>query len=163
MGKWHGLLRAYFLGPRHWVLDKDLTFEIDDIFGRDFNVWKSFGVVMARTDHRSITITAKKGTHTDLASISRVLWTFISPWDVARAAVIHDILYAAVREQINKDRITLDTVERLRAQADTVFIDGMKAADPNIPNWKISACYRSVRIFGRWGVRKKSSALVDTP
>ena len=70
---------------------------------------------------------------------------------------------AAVREQINRDRITLDTVERLRAQADTVFIDGMKAADPNIPNWKISACYRSVRIFGRWGVRKKSSALVDTP
>ena len=96
-------------------------------------------------------------------NVSRVLWTFISPWDVARAAVIHDILYAAVREQINRDRITLDTVERLRAQADTVFIDGMKAADPNIPNWKISACYRSVRIFGRWGVRKKSSALVDTP
>ena len=163
MGKWHGLLRAYFMGPRHWVLDRDLTFEIDDIFERDFNVWRSFGITMHRTDHHSITITAKKGTHTDLASISRALWAFISPWDVARAAVIHDILYAAIREQINKNRISSESVERLRNQADTVFIDGMRAADPDVPNWKINACYRSVRIFGRWAIKKKSSALVDTP
>jgi hypothetical protein len=143
------------------VLDKDLVFEIDDIFQRDFNIWKSLGVEINRTNHNSITLTAKKGTHTDLASVSRALWTFISPWDVARAAVIHDILYAAIRKQLRKGRLTNESVIRLRQQADTVFLDGMKAADPNIPTWKINICYYSVRTLGKLGIRKSPSALVD--
>ena len=161
MGKWHGLLRAYFLGPRHWVLDRDLVFEIDDIFNRDFNVWKSFGIEINRTDHNSITLTAKKCTHTDLASISRALWTFISPWDVARAAVIHDIMYAAIRAQLRKGKLSNESVIRLRKQADIVFLDGMNAADPDIPTWKINICYYSVRTLGKLGIRKSPSALVD--
>ena len=33
-----------------------------------------------------------------IASIHRLAWSFIAPWDVARAAVIHDVLYEALRE-----------------------------------------------------------------
>jgi hypothetical protein len=39
------------------------------------------------------TITVPKNYITDLASVPRICWAFIAPFDVARAAVIHDILY----------------------------------------------------------------------
>ena len=32
------------------------------------------------------------GYDTDLASIPRAGWALVAPWDVARAAIIHDIL-----------------------------------------------------------------------
>ena len=42
-------------------------------------------------------ITCTKGMRTDLASTPRICWALISPWDVARAAIIHDHLYAKLR------------------------------------------------------------------
>jgi hypothetical protein len=43
-------------------------------------------------------ITCKKGFVTDLASVPRAIWWLISPWDIARAAIIHDLLYKRIRE-----------------------------------------------------------------
>ena len=54
-------------------------------------------------------------------------------------------------EDINK--LSNESVIRLRKQADSVFLDGMKAADPDIPNWKINTCYYSVRTLGKLGIR----------
>ena len=153
---WHGLLTANFVGERHWVLEGSLTYELDDrisISKEDFNLWKSFGLVIKRKRVGSIskrreqfTITAPKGYDTDLASISRAIWSFISPWDVARAAVIHDTLYGALRR--NSSTLDKKTISMLREQADNIFMLGMIDADPKIPNWKIKTCYRFVRVLG---------------
>ena len=59
-----------------------------------------------------------------------------------------------------KGKLSNEYVIRLRKQADYVFLDGMKAADPDIPNWKINTCYYSVRTLGKLGIRKSPSALV---
>ena len=31
----------------------------------------------------------------------------------------------------------------------------MKSAEPKVSSWKIWACYRAVRIFGRWAASAK--------
>ena len=159
---WHGLLTANFVGERHWVLEDSLTYELDERLSldeRDFWLWKNFGLLLNRKRvgslarrREQVTITAPKGYDTDLASISRAIWSFISPWDVARAAVIHDILYGVLRK--NASKLDKKTVDRLRKQADSIFMLGMLDADPEIPNWKIKTCYRFVRMLGWVSIKR---------
>ena len=44
-------------------------------------------------------ITVPKDYITDMASVPRGCWAFIAPFDVARAAVVHDILYEKINTQ----------------------------------------------------------------
>ena len=44
-------------------------------------------------------ITVPKDYITDMASVPRGCWAFIAPFDVARAIVIHDILYEKINTQ----------------------------------------------------------------
>jgi hypothetical protein len=87
---------------------------------------------------------------TDLASVPRIAWTVIAPWDVARAAVIHDHLYAVLRSYYNSEGMNKKTWRRARKLSDKVFLWGMKSADPKVSVFKIYSAYWSVRLFGRW-------------
>ena len=124
-------------------------------------------------------ITCKKGMKTDLASTPRILWNLIAPWDVARAAIIHDHLYAALRGFYHKEVTPRtmsgrrkETVDKsglaqaegkkykskwrnARALSDKIFLLGMKAAEPSVPSWKIYSAYWAVRAFGRWPASAK--------
>ena len=99
-------------------------------------------------------ITVPEGYITDLASVPRFCWIFIAPFDVARAAVIHDILYEKINVAFKAKK--LHKISPYRRIADKVFLEGMKSAFPNQPNWKIYACYYAVRWFG-WSAIKKSA------
>jgi hypothetical protein len=153
---WHGLLQAEFHGAKHWVLTETLTYELEKIrsieMDRWVSSWKNLNVDIETTPN-TILITAPIGYETDLASIPRFTWNIISPWDVARAAVIHDVLYGVLRKA--RTGLNPQTVNILRAQADNVFRKGMDDADPDIPNWKIFSCFWAVRPFGRWAIRKQ--------
>ena len=72
--------------------------------------------------------------------------SFIAPWDIARASIIHDVLMEAIRADL--DNLTKKQVNELRKNADEVLLDGMKNAEPKVPKWKIRACYRVVRMLG---------------
>ena len=87
---------------------------------------------------------------TDLASVPRIAWNVIAPWDVARAAVIHDHMYAVLREYYNLPHKSKPKWRRCRKTADKIFLLGMKAADPKVSKFKIYSAYWSVRLFGRW-------------
>ena len=87
---------------------------------------------------------------TDLASVPRVVWNVIAPWDVARAAVIHDHLYAVLREYYNSEGMDKETWKKARALSDKIFLLGMQSAEPKVPKFKIHSAYYSVRMFGRW-------------
>ena len=97
---------------------------------------------------------------TDLASTPRILWNLISPWDVARAAVIHDHLYASLRkfykENIResdselKKEVSKKQWSKAREVADNVFLRGMHAAEPEVPCWKKYSAFHAVRVFGGW-------------
>tara|TARA_Y100001963_G_scaffold33738_1_gene46830 strand:+ start:228 stop:698 length:471 start_codon:yes stop_codon:yes gene_type:complete len=150
MGKFNGLVTAQFTPPKTWILEKPLSFTLD-LNSIEINILKDVGANITTAGK----ITCKKGMKTDLASVPRALWNLISPWDVARAAIIHDHLYAVLRKYYNdKDRTysasAMNIWKKGRALSDKVFLEGMHAAEPSVPRWKKYAAYYAVRAFGRW-------------
>ena len=87
---------------------------------------------------------------TDHASVPRIVWNIIAPWDVARAAVIHDHLYAVLRKYYNSFSMDKEVWKRARALSDKIFLLGMDSAEPSVSGWKKKSAYYSVRLFGRW-------------
>ena len=94
--KFNGKISAEFTPPKTWVLEKALSFTVKGhgISSVDLDILQEIGANVANTGR----VTCKKGMKTDLASVPRICWALLAPWDVARAAVIHDHLYAACRE-----------------------------------------------------------------
>ena len=87
---WHGLLKAEFRGAKHWVLTESLTYELEKNRSLEMDRWVSSWTnlnVDIKSTPSTLLITAPVGYETDLASIPRITWNIISPWDVARAAV----------------------------------------------------------------------------
>ena len=109
-------LSVKFNGNKHWVLTEPLEY-----------------------DDGETQVTVPVGFRTDLASIPRFAWAYLSPWDIARAAVIHDYLYWQLGDNYTKAE---------RKHADDVFLNGMRHCVPAISKIKAKAAYRAVRIFG---------------
>ena len=154
---WSGKLDCTFHGKMHWELNKEMWF-LSEAANKHYDMWKQMGVKITRTSKASkAKVHAPAGYDTDLASIPRVGWMVVAPWDVARAAIIHDVLYGALREafETNWD---VKLINEMRKAADNVFREGMQAAEPKIPNWKSSPCFWSVRPFGRFAIRKAGMA-----
>ena len=154
---WSGKLDCTFHGKMHWELNKEMWF-LSEAANKHYDMWKQMGVKITRTAKATkAKVHAPAGYDTDLASIPRVGWMVVAPWDVARAAIIHDVLYGALREafETNWD---VKLINEMRKAADNVFREGMQAAEPKIPNWKSSPCFWSVRPFGRFAIRKAGMA-----
>ena len=148
MGKFNNKIEAEFDPPRKWVLSRALTYTNPDI---DEDALERVGVKVIGSR-----ITVKKDFVTDLASVPRMCWAFIAPWDVARAAIIHDLLYKRIRQHRKSHAKTLGedmkVINEAKKAADDVFHMAMKDADPPVAGWKIAAAYYSVRMFGRWSI-----------
>ena len=100
-----------------------------------------------------------------MASVPRGCLAFIAPFDVARAAVVHDILYEKINTQYKtildsaaaeEGPATKKEREVYREIADHVFLEGMNASEPPVPSWKKYAAYWAVRIFGRWAINSSA-------
>ena len=155
---WSGKLKCIFHGRRHWELDKDLSF-LSSRARSHLSIWKQLGVnitdvYVSELIGLKAKIEVDKGYHTDLASIPRLAWFFIAPWDVARAAVIHDVLYEALRR--NEIKLSVAKLKEMRKAADNIMLEGMIAAEPTVPNFKVKVVYRVLRITG--GVALKHSS-----
>ena len=157
MGKFNGKLVAEFTPPKTWVLEKQLSFESEELNDADVAILSQCGASVVDTGRGTGRVSCGKGMKTDLASVPRAIWAFISPWDVARAAVIHDHLYAKLRHfwWHGGGKGDKKTWKRARYLSDRVFLDGMKSAEPEVSSWKIYASYYAVRMFGRWPASAK--------
>ena len=148
MGKFNNKIEAEFDPPRKWILSRALTYTNPDI---DEDALERVGVKVIGSR-----ITVKKDFVTDLASVPRMCWAFIAPWDVARAAIIHDLLYKRIRQHRKSHAKTLGedmkVINEAKKAADDVFHMAMKDANPPVAKWKIAAAYYSVRMFGRWSI-----------
>ena len=149
MGKFNNKISAEFHPPRKWILERALSYKNEDI---DVEALKLIGVKCPA--HR---ISVKKGFVTDLASTPKIMWNIIAPWDIARAAIIHDFLYKRIRQYRAGRNSGLgtenqETVRTAKKAADDVFLMGMKDADPSVSTWKIYSAYYAVRMFGRWSI-----------
>ena len=83
MGSFNGFLDAKFIPPRNWSLDAPLKFKSTLLTKEERELLVECGIQVTKTTN---TITVPKGYVTDLASVPRVCWSFIAPFDVARAA-----------------------------------------------------------------------------
>ena len=153
MGKFNDKISAEFHPPKKWILERALSYQNEEM---EESALQSVGVKCAASR-----ITCKKGFVTDLASVPRAIWWLISPWDIARAAIIHDLLYKRIREyRADNDMILTgeasDTITKnykaAKKAADDVFLMAMEDANPSVPNWKIKAAYYAVVCFGRWSI-----------
>ena len=153
MGKFHNLLDAKFNPPRNWTLDTALKFDSDTLSDEGRDLLKYCGVQVTKKN----VISVPKGYITDLASVPRFCWAFIAPFDVARAAVVHDILYEKINTAYKDGKIiTKQDRERYRKVADDVFKEGMESAVPEVSKWKIWSAYNAVRVFGRWAINSSA-------
>ena len=154
MGQFNNKIMAEFNPPRKWTLGRDLSYTTSELTVDDIKALKGVGVKVHRETNKTETITVPTGFVTDLASVPRACWAFIAPFDVARPAVIHDILY----ERINARRpfLTKKEFAEMRKLADNVFLQGMNATAPLVASWKKYSAYYAVRLFGRFAI--KSSA-----
>ena len=80
------------------------------------------------------------------------MWNIIAPWDIARAAIIHDLLYLRIRQYRAKNPEDTLGIKLAKKAADNVFLMAMKDASPSVPSWKINAAYYAVVAFGRWSI-----------
>ena len=150
MGKFNNKIEAEFNPPRKWILSRMLTYTNPDI--------NEDALERVAVEIKGSKITVKKGFVTDLASVPRICWAFIAPWDVARAAIIHDLLYKRIRQyraEKRKQEFNFEdpkVIREAKRASDNVFHMAMKDAEPPIAGWKIAAAYYSVRMFGRWSI-----------
>ena len=150
MGEFNDKIEAEFNPPRKWVLSRALTYTNPDM---DEDALERVGVEIKESN-----IIVGEGFLTDLASVPRMCWAFIAPWDVARAAIIHDLLYKCIRQYRKEHSRTLKSTEdskvidEAKKASDDVFHMAMKDANPSVAGWKIAAAYYSVKMFGRWSI-----------
>ena len=170
MAKFDSLMKATFNPPRNWTLLEDLKFYSDEVTEKDAEMLRSCGVECRNsTKTKQYIITIPKGYVTDMASVPRGIWAFIAPFDVARAAVVHDILYEKINTQYKNvtesaaaEDGPADKKERetYREIADHVFLEGMNASEPSVPAWKKYSAYYAVRMFGRWAINSSAKRTV---
>lgn len=99
-------------------------------------------------------ITVPTGFVNNLASVPRILWFYISPFDLGRAAIVHDWLYAK-RGALPGDSFQRATREAgwvrvdeqwSRHDADRLFARMMR--ESGVSRAKRRRAYWAVRIFG---------------
>ena len=155
MGKFTNKILAEFQPPRKWKLGRDLVYTTTDLYANEIKALKDVGVSVVRDTNKTETITVPSEFITDLASTPRILWAFIAPFDVARAAIVHDLLYKSIRQYrwtkglIEEDK---ELIKNAKKASDKVFLLAMKDAEPKVSGWKIYSAWKAVDLFGRWSI-----------
>ena len=155
MGKFTNKILAEFQPPKKWKLGRDLTYTTTDLYANEVKALKDVGVEIVRDTNKTESITVPSGFITDLASTPRILWNVIAPFDVARAAIVHDLLYKAIRKYrwtkgaLDEDK---ELIANAKVAADKVFLLAMKDASPKVSGWKIYSAWKAVDLFGRWSI-----------
>ena len=158
MGKFTNKILAEFQPPKKWKLGRDLVYTTSDLYANEVKALKDVGVAVVRDTNKTETITVPTGFITDLASTPRLLWNVIAPFDVARAAIVHDLLYKSIRQYrwkkglIEEDK---ELIKNAKVAADKVFLLAMKDASPKVSGWKIYSAWKAVDLFGRWSIIPK--------
>jgi hypothetical protein len=144
MGTFNNKIEAEFNPPKQWILSRALSYQNEDM---EESPLQAVGIKCPKSK-----ITCSKGFKTDLASTPKILWNIIAPWDIARAAIIHDLLYLRIRQYRAKNPEDVLGIDKAKKAADNVFLMAMKDSSPAVPSWKINAAYYAVVTFGRWSI-----------
>ena len=152
MGQFNKLLDATYHPPRKWVLNSSLSYDCDELTEEEIDVLKSVGIKVTKKGK----VTVPKGFVTDMASVPRLCWAFIAPFDVARAAVIHDLLYKNIRQyrwtwredDIREPKLELEKIYQAKQISDKIFLCAMNDSEPKVASYKKNPAYWAVKVFG---------------
>ena len=138
MGYYNAKIMAEFCPPKQWILGRDLTYTTKDLTAEEVKSLQAVGIKVVRNTNKTESITVPTGFVTDLASVPRAMWWLIAPFDVARAAIVHDILYKGIRQYRwkMKDNEDKELIKKAKKAADRVFLLAMNDANPRIAGWK---------------------------
>tara|TARA_R110001592_G_scaffold26326_6_gene98687 strand:+ start:1541 stop:2035 length:495 start_codon:yes stop_codon:yes gene_type:complete len=158
MGEYNNKIMAEFNPPKKWVLGRELSYTTEGLTSEDVDALKGIGIEMTKEQigiELCDRVTVPNGFVTDLASVPRAMWWLIAPFDVARAAIIHDLLYKTIRQYRWKHGTEQDSslVKTAKIAADKVFLLGMKDAEPKIPGWKSYLSWKAVDLFGNGSIK----------
>jgi len=149
---WKNNLQTLFIEKDVWELKTDLTFEFSKKDIRNIHktiyTWERLGVYIFEKQDGYVII-VPNGFFTDLGSSPRILWWFISPWDIARPAALHDYLYYRLK---NGKNLPASHKRMMRKQADRIFKRGLKD-DDILGMIRQQIAYRLVRLFGIFTLR----------
>ena len=154
MGQFNNKIMAEFNPPRKWTLGRDLSYTTSELTVDEIKALKGVGVKVKRETNKTETITVPTGFVTDLASVPRAMWWLIAPFDVARSAIIHDLLYKTIRQYRHKmqDKQDEALVKSAKKASDMVFWYGMVDAEPSVPKWKMYSAWKAVDLFGNGSI-----------
>ena len=155
MGQFNDKILAEFQPPKKWKLGRDLTYTTSDLTADEVRSLQDVGVEVIRDTNKTEVFTVPTGFITDLASTPRLLWNVIAPFDVARAAIVHDLLYKTIRSYrwskgANEEDKKL--IQKAKKASDKVFLLAMKDSDPKVSGWKMYSAWKAVDLFGRWSI-----------
>ena len=155
MGQFNDKILAEFQPPKKWKLGRDLTYTTSDLTADEVRSLQDVGVEVIRDTNKTEVFTVPTGFITDLASTPRLLWNVIAPFDVARAAIVHDLLYKTIRSYrwskgANEEDKKL--IQKAKKASDKVFLLAMKDSDPRVSKWKMYCAWKAVDLFGRWSI-----------
>jgi hypothetical protein len=122
---------------RSSLVAPSITFLAED------NCWRlDESYVYQHGDH---TITVRQGFKFDLASVPRVFWWLIAPFELSiTAPLLHDFLYQHRGEP--PDDAIQPPRTYTRGQADVLFRDIME--QEGVVTWRRVTAYRCVQLFG---------------
>ena len=154
MGYYNAKIMAEFCPPKQWILGRDLTYTTKDLTAEEVKSLQAVGIKVVRNTNKTESITVPTGFVTDLASVPRAMWWLITPFDVARAAIVHDILYKGIRQYRwkMKDKEDKELIKKAKKAADRVFLLAMNDANPRVAGWKKYCSWKAVDLFGNGSI-----------
>jgi hypothetical protein len=115
--------------------------------------WSKDGI-----EHR---LTVPAGFTSDLASVPRLLWWYISPFDLGPSVVPHDWIYRHAGALPAGSHLMCEASQWIevtaaweRKEADRLF--GRMMRETSVPRFKRRQAYRAVRLFGGWVWRRRA-------
>lgn len=124
--------------------DDEASLELDKNY---YRVLDSFKFYYGSSEEDGRWVLVPEGFLTDGATIPRLLWWLLPPWDnYSQSAALHDYL---VEYGVMYDRGEIVTCTR--KQADHIFREAMKVA--GVKAWPRQAMYWAVRLWGKYGKR----------
>jgi hypothetical protein len=123
-----------------WRIDKDVSFTSKCLTKQEQLLLEEVGANI-NVKSNEFTITVKRGTATDLASVPRFLWWFLSPWDIAKAAVLHDHTHQAAQKYKSLKQYNRSKYIRARKVSNKLFLCSMKTLEIKPSTYKIYLAY----------------------
>ena len=136
-------LKLSQIKKNRWRLEEDLTFTSNCLTKAEQCLLEEVGASI-KISEKDFTIVIPEKTASDLASVPRFLWWFLSPWGIGKAAILHDHTHQACRQYQTSKQYKKEKYLKARALSNKLFLLSMKTLKYKPRAYKIYLAYVTV-------------------